>query len=729
MNKKYLSTILLLASVLLICGLTFLVYWRVSVARFLVSYDDELYVTRNAHVLTGPTPENIGWAFTTFETGNWHPFTWISHMLDCRMFGPRPGSHHVVNLVLHILNVFLLFLLLWSATGAGWKSAFVAALFALHPMHVESVAWVSERKDVLSTVFWLLSMLCYVGYAKAPGRGRAWYAGALASFALGLTAKPMLVTLPFALLVLDAWPLGRAAVAAPEAGKKGKAGASNRNGTLPPSRRVWAPLVVEKIPFFVLSLASCVVAVVAQSSKNAVVGVSSLSLPERIANAVNSYGVYLLKMIAPVNLACFYPFPTQLPALSIFVSLCALVAITAACLRMRRTMPFLLAGWLWYLGTLVPVIGLVQVGVQSMADRYTYVPYIGAFIMVAWGVPALLSRWRPARPVLFVFAAAVVATSAWLTHVQAGYWDDSVTLFGHAARVTKNNDVAYLNLGVAFSSRGKTDSAIACFNRALAARSGDPGTVYDAYNNIGIACFREHRTAEAFAAYERALAAAPNLAEAHFNLAATLAALGNDGGAIDHYRLGLRRSPGDFDAHNNLGDLLDKRGDAAGAADEYGAALRVRPAVVEVLYKLGRALARTGRLDESAACFAKALSLRPGLAPAHVDFGVALAMKGDARGAEREFREAVRLDPKSAEARADLGRALAALGDTAAALASYGEAVKLDSANADTRLNYGVLLASNGNLTAVAAQFRAVLKSDPKNGDVRRYLNLVERKK
>jgi protein O-mannosyl-transferase len=707
----------LLSTITLICAATFIAYWPVSNATFLVSYDDELYITRNPHVLAGPTPQSLGWAFSTFETGNWHPLTWMSHMLDCGLFGPRPQAHHFVNLAIHLANVVLLFCLLWLATGAGWKSAFVAALFALHPMHVESVAWVSERKDVLSTMFWLIATLCYVRYVKKPGR--VWYATALACFGLGLMAKPMLVTLPFTFLLLDVWPLGR--LGAQKANPKEK----KRTNNAAHGRRSWQPLIIEKIPFFALSAVSCVVAVVAQSNKNAVVAVSSLSLVERVANAINSYGMYLWKMVAPVNLACFYPFPAHLPTASIFLSLIVLIAVTAFCIKSRHKMPYLLAGWLWYLGTLVPVIGLVQVGVQSMADRYTYVPYIGAFIMIAWGIPVAFAKWRLPRPLLFGGAVAALAVLALMTYAEAGYWNNSVSLFEHAAKVTKNNDAAYLNLGVALSSQGKTDSAIANFNRALAAKPGDPGVAYDVYNNIGIACFRQGRTAEALAAYQKALSMAPDLAEAHFNLAAAFAALKNDSGAVQQYQEGLRRNPGDFDAHNNLGDLLAKKGEPNAAIDEYKAALRVRPSVVVVLCKLGRMLAESGRFDQSVACFTKALDLRPGLSSAHVDLGVTLAMKGDAGAAAAQFREAVRMDPKNAGAQAYLGRALAELKDTTAAFECYEKAIKLDSVNVEARLNYGALLASAGRIGDAERQFKAVLKIEPENKEARRDWEVV----
>jgi tetratricopeptide (TPR) repeat protein len=705
----------------LLCAATVVAYWPVTHAGFLVSYDDELYVTNNPHVLSGISPENLLWACTTFETGNWHPLTWVSHMLDCSLFGPRPQPPHLENLAFHLVNVVLLFCLLWAATGAGWKSAFVAALFALHPMHVESVAWISERKDVLSTMFWLLTTLCYVRYVKKREGG--WYAASLACFVLGLMAKPMLVTLPFTLLVLDAWPLGRLDAPA----KAAAAGRAAGRNTTPPGWRAWLPPLAEKAPFFALSAVSSIIAFVAQSNKRAVVAVSSLSPLERAANAIHSYGAYLEKLVAPVNLACFYPFPQRQPVLATLASLAVLVAISAVCLRERRRAPYLLAGWLWYLGTLVPVIGLVQVGVQAMADRYTYVPFIGPFVMIAWGISGALAQWRIPRPAIFAGATAAVFALAGVTHATAGYWKNSMTLFERAASVTRNNDVAYLNLGVALSSAGKTDSAIASFNRALAAKPGDAGVAYDAYNNLGIASARAGRTNEALSYYRRALRAAPDLPEAYFNLAAALAAAGNGLKAVENYRLGLQRDPGDFDARSNLGDLLARAAKPGEAIDEYKAALRLRPNSAATLCSLGRLLADAGHLDESIACFTKALVLRPDLTVAHINLGVAFAMKSDMNDALLHFREAIRQTPRSSEAHADCARALASMNDTAAALSQYEEAVRLDSLNVDARLNFGALLAGQGKTADAARQFGAVLAIDPGNTAAKRDLGLVTR--
>jgi len=714
---------------MLICGVTVIAYWPVTSASFLVSYDDELYITHNSHVITGPSLQNIAWAFGTFETGNWHPLTWISHMLDCRLFGLNPYAHHVVNLAFHLLNILLLLYALWAATGSLWRSAFVAALFALHPMHAESVAWVSERKDVLSTMFWLLTLIAYIRYVKH--RHARWYGAALVSYCLGLMAKPMLVTLPFTLLLLDAWPLARVFRAKTPDNKPAQSKQSKKtqrvqsSPTRLPWWKAWLPLVAEKVPFFALAAASCIVAVIAQSNKHAVVSVSSLSIFERAGNAIHSYGAYLLKMIAPVHLACFYPFPLTPPMLQTAIALCGIIAITVMCVIYRRQMPFLLAGWLWYLGTLVPVIGLVQVGVQSMADRYSYVPFIGMFIMISWGIVAAASLFRISRPALFSGACALVLALAFATRINAAYWKNSETLFGHAASVTAHNDVAWLNLGVALSMEGKANSAIASFNRALAARPGDRSVAYDAYNNLGIASSRAGKTAEALAYWQKAVALAPNQAEAYFNCAAAQTTVGNYAEAIDAYGSGLRCAPDDFDAHNNCGDLLARVGKSADALAEYEYALRLKPNAYSTLCSVGRLRANEGNISEAIDCFTKALRIRPDFAVAHVNLGVALAMQGKIDDAVNHFSEAVKISPRSAEAVADLARGLAAQGDTTEAITRYKDALRLDSLNIDARLNYGALLAGSGNVSEAARQFEAILKTDPGNATARKNLRLI----
>jgi Tfp pilus assembly protein PilF len=451
-----------------------------------IGFDDDVYVTENTHVLAGITLKSVLWAFTTPYASNWHPLTWLSHMLDCELFGLNPLGHHLTNLLFHIANTLLLFWVLKRMTGAIWQSAFVAAAFALHPQHVESVAWVAERKDLLSGFFWMLTIAAYIRYAERPCVGG--YLLVVLAFCLGLMAKPMVVTLPFVLLLLDYWPL---------------------------ERFQWKKLcllVCEKIPLFLLAAVSSLITFVVQQRTGAMVQAENLPSYVRVANALVSYISYITKMIYPTGLAVFYPHPLRSPPLwQPLICLFIMLIVSIAVIYLARR--YLLVGWLWYLGTLVPVIGLVQVGGQAMADRYTYIPLIGIFMMVAWGLPELLSKWRYRR---FVFSAASVLVFAILllcTRRQIRLWQNDFTLFSHAIAVTENNATMHNNLGVAFQAQGKFDEAIAHYRQAL--------KIY------------------------------PDYANAHNNLALALQSEGRIDEAINHYLCSLRLGP-DPTPLNNL---------------------------------------------------------------------------------------------------------------------------------------------------------------------------------
>ncbi|MES1180725.1 MAG: hypothetical protein ABUL66_02560, partial [Verrucomicrobiota bacterium] len=419
---------------LLLALATLLVYLPVTRNGF-VNFDDGDYVTGNRLVKDGLTWAGIRWAFTTFHASNWHPLTWLSHMLDCQLFGLSPGAHHCVNVLWHAANTVLLFVLLLRLTSSLWPSAFVAALFAWHPLHVESVAWVAERKDVLSTCFALLTLLAYTRYAQSTTSDRRQVAGgfsssffilhssfylALVCFALGLMAKPMLVTLPFVMLLLDYWPLKRFSVSA--------------------FRFYRFPLLLEKLPFFLLAAVSCVITYRAQDAGASVASLERVPLHLRLENSLVSYPAYLLKTIWPANLAVIYPLPKEIPGIAAATAAAVLIFFSTVVARARQRSPYLLVGWLWFLGTLVPVIGLVQVGSQSMADRYTYFPLIGVFIAAAFGVHALAVRFQ--FPKLAAAAAGLTLTACvGLAENQLRHWRDSESLFAHAVAVTKNNDV------------------------------------------------------------------------------------------------------------------------------------------------------------------------------------------------------------------------------------------------------------------------------------------------
>jgi len=514
-------------------------------ANGFVAYDDGVYVAVNENVRNGLRGDSIAWAFTTTANSNWHPLTWISHMLDVQLFGLDAGKHHRTNLALHAANVVLLFLLLVRMTGALWRPAFAAALFAVHPLHVESVAWVAERKDVLSTLFWFLTFAAWLRWLSSKSAAR--YAVVLVLFALGLMTKPMLVTLPFTLLLFDYWPLRRTSL---------------------PS------LFKEKAPLFAMAAASCVATVWAQQAGGAIQSLESFTFSERVANTMLSYAGYLGKTLWPAALAVFYPYPhARLGSPAVLASALVLTIITVAALRFEKSVPYVTFGWLWYVGTLVPVIGLVQVGEQAMADRYTYVPLIGIFVAIAWGVAELVSRARMARSVVATAAACSIVVLLVVTRIQVRTWADSVSLFTHALAVTKDNWTAHNNLGGLFSEKGQLDLAIAQFEATLRIRPG----FAEGHYNMALALDRSGRRDEAIAQYREALRLEPNYADAHYNLANTLLVAGRLPEAIEEYEFALRLRPDGANVHNNLAIALNRSGRRDEAIAHYREALRLKP--------------------------------------------------------------------------------------------------------------------------------------------------------
>jgi tetratricopeptide (TPR) repeat protein len=519
---------------------TLIVYLQVASHGF-VTFDDGLYITENIRVRGGITLENIAWSFTTTHSSNWHPLTWMSHMLDVSLFGMHPGSHHLVSLFFHLANSLLLFFVFRQMTGDIWQSAFVAALFAIHPLHVESVAWVSERKDVLSTFFGMLTLLSYVSYARY--NDKRFYLTALLFFILGLMAKPMLVTLPFVLLLLDYWPLCRMKF------KKLQQKASNANIKIS-----FFDLVIEKIPFFTLTAASCVVTFYAQRSGGSLATLEVFPLESRIANAAVAYVDYIAKMLWPVHLSAFYPHPYSLPVWQVAGSALLLMLITWMCIRSAKQRPYLPVGWLFYLGTLFPVIGLIQVGEQAMADRYTYVPLIGVFIMLAWGVPDLLAKWRHKKKV-FVFGSALLFPALMLTTwLQVRHWSDSVQLYEHMIKVTRNNFMAHYNLGVYLAEHDQISKAIEHYRKALSIKSGH----VNANINLGNTLVIQGKFSEAIPYYTNALNRVPNDPEIHNNIGVALLHAGKTGEAIGHFKTALKIRPHYIGARKNLQKAEDK---------------------------------------------------------------------------------------------------------------------------------------------------------------------------
>ncbi len=508
--------------------------------------DDPLYLTANAHVQSGLTWDGVRWAISATQAGNWHPLTWLSLMSDCQWFGLKPWGAHFTNMLLHTANTVLVFLVLEEMTGAIWRSFFVAAMFGLHPLHVESVAWVAERKDVLSTLFWLLTLLAYGRYAKQRQRrqnhaadashnypffrfrGVIYFWFALFFFALGLMSKPMLVTLPFVLLLLDYWPLDRI----------------RAKGCL--------YLAVEKAPFFVLSVAIAIVTIMAQKESGTVRTMANFPMTIRVENALVSYCRYLGKLFWPTNLPFFYPYPDHWPAVAVLGAALLLSGLFALAWMTRHNHPYVLVGWCWFVVTLVPVIGLMQVGFQSIANRYTYVPYIGLFLSLAWGAQALTSHWRHQRPVLFILTAAAILICIPITRRQIGYWKNSEILFQYASVIIDKNWEAHARLGTVFSKEGRLNESIQQYREALQLK--------------------------------------PEYADAHYNLGNALCRKGLWDEAIIQYREDLRLSPDDFGGYNNLGVALFQKGFPDEAITQFQEALRLKPDYADAQRNLAAAL-------------------------------------------------------------------------------------------------------------------------------------------
>ena len=584
--NKYRTLCVYLALVLT----TLAAYWQLRSCRF-VSYDDNLYVTENWHVKAGLTRDSIVWAFTTGHAANWHPLTWLSHMLDCHLFGTNPAWHHFTNLLLHIANTLLLFAVLKRMTAAFWRSAFVAAVFALHPLHVESVAWIAERKDVLSTLFWLLTMIAYVSYVRRPGISR--YLLTVVVFALGLMAKPMLVTLPFVLLLLDYWPLERLQL-------RGDA-----------DHRLWFRLVREKVPFFALSVASSAITFLVQQKGGAMSKLDMIPLAVRFGNAFISYVRYVGRMFWPDRLAVLYPYPADMALLWPAVSVLVLLAISVLVIRSASRYKYLLVGWLWYLGTLFPVIGLVQVGSQAFADRYTYIPLIGLFIIVGWALPDLLSKWQYRKITLGISMLVVLLALSICTHLQLRHWRDSKALFEHTLSITEGNYVAHCSLAYALQQQGELDQAITHNRYALRINPNYP----KAHLGLGLALLEKGNLAEAAAHFTEALRINPNFADAHYNLARVLSDKNKVNEAVTNLREALRLRPDWVRVMNNLAWLLAVHKDTESYDPQEAVRLAQRACELteynqpDLLDTLAVAYAAAGKFPEAVATAEKALEL------------------------------------------------------------------------------------------------------------------------
>ncbi len=670
LNKKYFYIICLLLVVA-----TLAVYWQVLDNDF-VNYDDNEYVTENIHVQKGVTFDSLTWAFTSSHSDNWHPLTWISHMIDCQLYGLNARGHHLTSLLFHVANTLLLLLVLVRMTGSLWQSSFVAALFALHPLHVESVAWVAERKDVLSTFFMMLTVWAYILYVKKREVKR--YLLVVLFFVLGLMSKPMLVTLPFILLMLDFWPLGRLCLLH-----------DTRyvvTGQHTNERTDIFRLVLEKVPFFALAVGSSVVTFIVQERGGAMEALKTYSLQTRIVNAFVAYIEYIMSMIWPVKLAVLYPHPgNSLPLWKGVVAGVALVLITILVIRKARKIPYLAVGWLWYVVTLIPVIGIVQVGLQAMADRYTYITLIGLFVIIAWGAKDLLSKWLYRKMCLGTLAAILLPVLMVLTWKQVQNWENSITLFKHTLKHTSNNLVIHNNLGNAFDKQDRTEEAIEQYYQALRIMPD-----YEkAHYNLGIAFDKQDRTEEAIEQYYQALRLKPDYAEAHNNLGNAFDKQDRTEEAIEHFLQALRLRPDYAKAHYNLGNALGKHGRTEEAIEHYFQVLRIKPDYVDVHNNLAVALVRKGNIKEAIVHFREELRINPDFAQAHYNLGVAYGSSGMHKEAIEAYKHVIRIDPDFTKAYNSLGVAYGSLGMYKEAIEACKQAIRIDPDDVDAHFNLG----------------------------------------
>jgi tetratricopeptide (TPR) repeat protein len=670
MYKKY--------SILLVCALlslsTLIGYWPVKDHDFTM-LDDYLYVVNNPTVKNGLTYDGIICTFTpscaiTEKSGHWHPLTWLSLMLDYELYGLKPGGYHITNLIFHIANTILLFLIMNLMTHALWRSAFVAILFALHPLHVESVAWVTERKDVLSAFFGILTIGAYVFYAKRPGIVR--YAVMLFLFAFSLMSKSMLVTWPFVLLLLDYWPLKRfkqdrlpqnSLTAHPNLSpgkwQKNKnrtpivtTGMSIHETATPYEWPVIQRRIVEKIPLAVLSLLTSVIMYdTALKTGSLDTGIPLLF---RIENALISYTAYIGKMFWPNDLCIIYPYPDVLSTWHILGSILVLAILTGLAMRFARRFPYLPVGWFWYIGTLIPVIGLIQSGTQAMADRYTYIPLVGLFMVIAWGITDLTKKWRHQRTFLGIAAGILLSALLTGTRSQLHLWSDNILLYEHSLNITKGNALIHKCLGETWYRKGNLDKAVLHGRLAVQLNPTDP----DAHENLGLSLAEQGKSTEAIAHLKEVLKLKPNRFMTYDHLGKLLVSQGRNEEARIHFQRALQIAPKFLDAYIHLGDTLASQGKLGEAADIYSRAIAAYPESAYAHYNLGTILASQGRFDEAIIHFREAARIKPNYAKAHNNLGQALLMKGNIEEAIDNFKIAIEIEPGYEMAKMNLKDAL-----------------------------------------------------------------------
>lgn len=605
-----------------------------------VSFDDEAYVTKNAHVRGGITANAILWAFTNPHANTWHPLTSISHMLDCQIFALNPVGHHFTNLLLHTVNVLLLFWILKKASGSVWQSAFVAALFAVHPLNVESVAWVAERKNVLSGLFWMVTIAAYISYAKHPSIG-GWLV-VLLSYALAILTKPMVVTLPFVLLLLDYWPLNRFQYD----GKNDGQHLLKHNLSASPTfqKASVGRLILEKTPLLLLAAVLSVITFLCQKNTQAMEILKKLPFQQRLANAFLSYIGYISKIAYPTRLAVLYPHPELgLSNWRPIGAILILISASVGLLYLLRRQRYLTVGWLWYLGTLVPVIGLVQVGPQGMADRYTYLSTIGIFIAVSWGVAELVSKWCHRRIALGIAGALALIALSLCTRTQLRHWRNSIVLYEHAIAVTSNNFIIHYNLGTELVKQERLDEAIQHFHRAIQLYP----SFSEANYSLGLAQFKKRNFDLAAQEFKNTIELYPDYTEAIYGLGLVFEEQGRLNEAVKQWEEVLQKKPDFADAHYKIAVVMTQQGNFDAAIEHFKEAIQIEPGHANVHNNFGVALYKGGRLDEAIEAFKRAVSLEPTYAEAHSNLAEALYRRGRVAEAIDCWTEALQFEPNS----------------------------------------------------------------------------------
>jgi len=668
---------------LVLAILTVTAFWQLKDCGF-ISLDDTLYVYENATVQSGLSTDSIQSAFSpqlAKLSGHWHPLTWLSWMLDYELFGLNPQGYHLINLLFHVVNTLLLFLVLRRMTKRLWPSAFVACLFAIHPLHVESVAWIAERKDVLSTFFWMLTLGAYSYYVESPGWKR--YVFVLLFFVLGLLAKPMLITLPFVMLLLDFWPLNRFSEIRPAQKVQLqvlKSQTSNKSKKKSKTKQVaadkqplevqksaapeysWSriyPLLWEKVPLFILAILSSVITYFAAQSVGTVASLASFPLGVRIGNAFVSYMAYIGKVIWPINLAVLYPHPLGMILWQVIGSVLLLVVITLAVIWRAKKSPYLATGWLWYLGTLVPVIGIVKVGPQAMADRYTYISLIGLFVIAAWGVPDLLKQWRYRKETLLALSILIILGLSIKTWTQVGYWQNNMTLYDHTLKVTDRNWLIYHNRGVEYKRLGNYRQAIDDYNKAIEIK--------------------------------------PNYVDAYINRGVAYKGLGHYKQAIEDLNKAIEIKPDEAKAYSNRGNVYAGLGHYRQAIEDYNKAIEIKPDEAMVYSNRGAIYNSLGHYSQAIEDLNKAIAIKPNDADAYSNRGIAYKGLGQYSQAIEDYNRAIEIKPGYAEAYNNRGNAYNDLGNYSQAIEDYSRAIAIKPSDANAYFNRGVVYLKQGN--------------------------------